>query len=869
MAGIDDDFRFGPFRLSRRRRELTSEEGPVALGGRAFDLLLALTERPGAVLSKHELLDIVWPGVVVEENNLAVQVATLRRALGPHQALIQTVPGRGYRFGGEIETLSADVPKEPQASVRAPPPEASLPLGATPLVGRDAELEDLQRLLGETRLLTIAGPSGIGKTRIAVALGHARGTFYPGGVRFIDFAPRTDVSMVEGAVIAALGLRLKDQTLPADAIAAGLEGPPTLLLFDNCEHVVGGVASLAAALLRRSANLSIVVTSQEPLRIEAETVYRLDPLALPPRGVDDIRPFGAVALFLRRVEAIDRRFRLGPDNTAAVAEICRSLDGIPLALEMAAARVPMLGIEGVRDRLGERFRVLTTGARTAEIRHRTLRDTVAWSHDLLDPGDRAVFRRLGIFTGGFSAEAAASIVAERPAEEWEVVDALGRLIDKSMVVAEPGDRPRYRLLETLRLYALEQLAAHGEHPALAARHAAYFDRLFDAAYETWEGVDDAVWLQRHAVELDNVAAALDWALAKPGAETLAVSLSGSAALLWDKLSLAAQGRRYLERAEAAIGGDTPPALAARLLRQAGNLWQWSDRRKALALLDRAAAIYRETGDTAGLGGVLSLVGAIRMILGESAEAARILGEARTLLEPSGRRKSLFNALNCLGVLAGLTGNMAAARDMFEEMLQFTRRSGARDREIVALVNLAEAEFNLGQYEEAAERAATVVHHLRTSSRQEDLAWALVNLATYRIVAGRVDEARDVAAEALQVVRPTGGYILRASLQQWALIAANAGYFEDAAHLAGFVEAGLAAAGETRQPTEQRVHDELERAMEAGLPPVRLAHLLEAGRALSEPEAAALAQRVQKLLGETETTASSAGKTTPPPAGPAA
>ena len=838
---------FGSFRLSRRRRLLESDAGPVPLGARAFDLLTVLLDERGRLLSKNELLDRVWPGLAVEENNLHVQMVALRRALGSEHGLIQTVPGRGYRFAG---LLKQQVAADPVGPAPAQIPLAALPAEPAKLIGRELELAELHSCLRQSRLVSITGPGGIGKTRLAVALGNAVSAQFPGGARLIDLAPLTDAQLVEGAAAAALGIRLDAKADPVERICAALAGAPALLLFDNCEHLLDGVASLVAALLARCEAVSVLATSQEPLRIAGEVTYRLDPLALPPRDatqVQELAQFGAIDLFVRRVEAADRRFRLGPDNSAAVAEICRCLDGIPLALEMAAARVPALGIEGLRLRLGERLRMLTSGARNAATRHRTLRDTVAWSYELLDAQDQAVFRRLGVFAGGFSAQAAAAVLAgggddaaTDDADAWVILDSLGRLIEKSLVVAEPGEAPRYRLLETLRLFAIEQLAAQGEQSEFQHRHAAHFERRFALAHDDWEDIADAVWLNQHGVELDNVRTALDWTLETPGAAVMAVSLAGSAAWLWDKVAPLAEGRRYLERAELLLASGVPPEVEARLHRQIGNLWHASDRPRALAALLRAETLYRELNDRGNLGAVLALSGFLRSFLGTSEAAKQSLQEARTILEATGRRKSLLNAMNNLGVLAAVEGDMQAARDLFEQALLITRTSGDRDTEIMVLINLAEIEFNLDQIDAAVERAGSAVMQLRGAGRQTDLGWALTNLATYLLISGRMPEAARAAGEALNLVRPAGGFILRVCLLQWALLAASAGQLTAAARLRGFVEAGYKHSGETLQPSEQRLFDRLEELLEDGKTPGQLTAFCAEGEAWSEAEAAAFA-----------------------------
>jgi len=848
--GCDDDVTFGPFRLSPRRRVLATAAGPVAVGARAFDLLATLLERPGQILSKNELLDLVWPGVIVEENNLHVQMVALRRALGEHHGLIQTVPGRGYRFAGEI----FDPAKAPAVvAVAARAAEHVLPAELSRLIGREAELAELSRTLAKSRLVTLAGPSGIGKTRLAVALGHQLAETFPGGARLIDLAPIADPGLVEGAVAAVLGLRLAAGTPAAAAIAEALGSLPSLLIVDNCEHLLGAVVPLAAALLHRCAALTIIATSQEPLRLGSETVFRLDPLALPPRHstTAELESFGAVALFVRRVEAADRHFRLTPENGAAVAEICRQLDGIPLALEMAAARVPGFGVEALRARLKDRLKVLTAGPRTTDARHRTLRGTVAWSFDLLDTADQAVFRRLGIFVGGFSADAAVAILAREPDDEWTILDAISRLIEKSLVVVDAGEPPRYRLLETPRLFALEQMEAHGETAATAARHAAYFEGFLADCFAAWETTPEEAWLARAAPELDNARAALDWALdgalEVSAARVTAVSLAGATALLWDKMALLTEGRRYLERAEALVTETMPAAVSARLFREIGNFWHNSDRPRALAALARAEALYRAQGDMLNLGAVLALMGPVRSFLGQREAGASALREAREILEHSVYQKSLLNVFNNLGVLAVIGEDMKRAREYFERALSQTRRAGAASAEVRMLLNLAEVEFLLGNHDAAATRGRAAVSYIRGSGPHGNLGWALVNLAAYQLVAGRRAEAAETAREALSVVRPTGGYILRACLQQWALLAAMADELFDAARLTGFVDAGNAAAGEPRQPTEQRVYEDLVALLTARLSQEDYARLMDDGAALPEAQAVAMAEGMARGL----------------------
>ncbi len=843
MLVADEKLRFGPFDLDPRRRLLTGPDGPVSLGGRAFDLLAVLAGAQGRLFTRHELIELVWPGLVVEENNLHVQMVALRKTLGGWQKLVQTVPGRGYRLVSDAPT---GVETPPQSGL----PEAQLAAHPgfmrPPLIGRDQELAELRKRLARHRLVTITGPSGIGKTHLALGLADMVLDDFSGLVRIADFAPITEDTRVEATVIAAFGLRLSESASRPEALAQALGARRALLILDNCEHRLGGIAPLAGALLTACPSLSVIATSQEPLRVESEAAYRLTPLALPPpkaTAPEEVAGYGAVELFLQRVEAADRHFRLGGSNSATVAAICRSLDGIPLALEMAAARVPSLGLEGLHSRLDKRLRLLTAGLSTAAARHRTLRATIAWSDELLDETDRRVFHRLGVFAGTFSAEAAAAILKDGEEDEWTILDALGRLVDKSLVVAEAGAEPRYRLLETPRLFALEQLTAAGGHAACLRRHAVFYASLLEQAYAEWETIQDDPWLARFAPELGNVRAALDWAVSPQGDAELAASLAGAAATLFDKSSLLTEGRRYLERADAAAP-DASVASRARLFRQTGSLWFSSDRPRALAALERAAEMYLALGDDKERGAALALAGVIHSFLGSRDQAKTLLNQAKDLLAGATRPKTSFYVLNNLGIIAGMEEDFFSARGFFDQALRLARRGSAGQSQVTALINLAEIEFNLGEIDLAIERVGTAISFLRAEAQQTNLSWALVNIATYLLIAGRLAEARHAATEALSLVALQGGFILRVCLQQCALLGASAGNMKDAARLLGFVDAGYEAAGELREPTEERVYEVLSQRLRSGLSPAAFQQLTDEGAAWNE---AAAAKAAAKLL----------------------
>ena len=447
---------FGRFRLLTRQRELRLGDATVALGSRAFDVLLILVAAGGELVTKEELLARVWPGAVVEESNIQVQVSALRKALGEERNLILTVPLRGYRFTGEVRALDAEgrvlsaAPPEPAQAPRQNP--TNLPAPVSDFIGRETELRELRELLRHNRLVSLVGTGGIGKTRLGLEAARATLEDFPDGVWLAELAPLTDPDLVASAINTALGLQSGAGRWTSERLAAALRGRRLLLVLDNCEHVIGAAAREAETLLHAVPGAYILATSQEPLGLDGECTYRLSPLEFPAEETAELAAalrHDAVRLFVARARAADPHFNLSERNAATVATICRRLDGIPLAIELAAARAAALGIEGLARRLDLRFHVLTGGRRTALPRHQTLRATLDWSHRLLAEPDRIVLRRLAVFAGTFSLEAAASVVADPALAEWEVIGRIAELVDKSLVVADAaGAVRRYRLLES-------------------------------------------------------------------------------------------------------------------------------------------------------------------------------------------------------------------------------------------------------------------------------------------------------------------------------------------------------------------------------------------------------------------------------------
>jgi predicted ATPase/DNA-binding winged helix-turn-helix (wHTH) protein len=528
---------FGRFRILLRQRELLAGNRPVELGGRAFDVLMALIEARGAVVSKDALIERVWPDRIVEENNLQVHISTLRRAFADDRDLIRTVAGRGYQFTGEIRTVSArpDLPTPPR-------PQTNLPGWVSELIGRDLELEEILKLSASHRLVTLAGAGGIGKTRLAIEAARNLLPGFADGVWVAELAPLTDPNLVPVTIATALGLELTSGTASPQSVANALRSKQLMLVLDNCEHVIDVAARMAEALLHANPAARVVATSREPLRAEGEWVYLVSPLAVPSEGgpdSDDPARYGAVRLFGERARTAGASFSSDTGVGAAVAGICRRLDGIPLAIELAAARAVDLGIEGLAARLDDRFRLLTRGLRTALPRHQTLRGMLDWSYELLIESERVGLRRLAIFAGGFTLRDACAVAAyDEITAATEVVDCVANLVAKSLVIAEAGGAvPRYRLLETTRAYALGKLVQAGEFDAVARRHARHYLGVFEGAGTEAETRPSGKWLADHVSRIDNLRTALDWALSPAGDAAIGVRLTAAAVALWMHLSL--------------------------------------------------------------------------------------------------------------------------------------------------------------------------------------------------------------------------------------------------------------------------------------------------------------------------------------------
>jgi predicted ATPase/DNA-binding winged helix-turn-helix (wHTH) protein len=838
-------YSFGPFRLLPEQRELWAGGEAVKIGGRAFDLLHALVDGHARTMTRSELFDRVWPGRVVEDQNLHVQVVQLRKLLGPKA--ITTVPGRGYRFalpvqhdGGAAATPAAPAAR-PTGSAAPPVRDAhrhNLPTSMPVLHGRSADLAALMRLLETQRLVTLTGPGGIGKTRLAQAAAAQWLQRSPDGVWQVELTAVSDAAALPAAIAQALGFAAAGPTGERAGLAQALAPLSLLVLLDNAEHLVDDVASLAELLLAAAPQLRLLVTSQAPLRLRPEQVHRLGPLPVPSLAdatldhADD-----SVSLFAAR--AAERGVALRAEQLATVVEICRQLDGLPLAIELAAARVPLLGVQGVHDRLDQRLRLLTGGARDADARHRTLADAIAWSHELLSDDERRVFRRLGVFVGGFGLASAQQVAADASLDEWSVLDHLGALVDKSLVIADSAEPPRYHLLESARAFALEQLHAHDDPCLLRARHAEAMLTLAGQAHDRYFELTLIDYQATLAADLDNLRAAIAWALEQQDAQKVAAFIGqafaafGLAGAGREAAQLYARARPLLQ----AAGDSLPPLLRAHAALEAAYLGYYfvipaAEGVEAARLADR---LYEQVGDRRWRYVAMYVLALLAERSDDRRSIARAVTTMRELEQPDWAASVRYRRRFVEADQHLRDGDLVAWRDAFRVEMLALQANGEWRGAWHAAHNVVQAELALSRPAEALAVITETVGQIRATGRERQIVYTVALLACTLIECGERQAARDELRTAVA--------LLRAERTLWwagdhaALFALQAGLVDDAARLAAWCDAAGDATGQGRRtPAQSRVRAQLTDTLAASLPAERLAALSAEGRAWGEADA---------------------------------
>jgi predicted ATPase/DNA-binding winged helix-turn-helix (wHTH) protein len=706
------------------RRELRFRDVSVPIGSRAFEILEVLIRSGGELVNKYSLMEQVWPGAVVEENTLQFHISAIRKALGPDRSLLKTVSGRGYRLLGRWDIREAtELGQRVGVAERKPNQlfRTNVPIAASALIGRSAPRQHLLEVLSAYRVVTLTGPGGIGKSVLALEVARSIFPTLEGDCWLVELASLSDPALVPAAVSTVLGLRLEGSEISAESVARALDREKAVLVLDNCEHLVEGVAKLADAIVRMCPNASVLTTSREILRVEGEYVYRVPPLDVPPphrEDEDGVDEYSAVQLFNARLMALNAGSPARAESLALTVAICRHLDGIPLAIEFAAARVASLGLQQTADLLSDRFSLLTAGRRMAPPRHQTLRATLDWSYELLPESERILLRRLAICAGGFTLEAATAVMDDAGATVSVVAEGVASLAAKSLLSLDASvPSGRWRLLETIRAYALDKLAESGEADRAAHRHAAFFRDLFAPATESL--FVNTHNMPRYVREIDNMRAALVWAFSRgPEKADIGVGLAVAAAPVLMAMSMLPECHRWSEQALLALddvmrGGDEEMHLQANL--GFSLMLMHGPSEVALAALNRSLGIADERSDVLYQMSLLAWLNIFYNRNGTFKPAMHCARRSSAVANVIGDAAAISLAHFLLGNSLHILGDLEAARMELEAALQYrpdARRIGmvylGFDHNILARIYLANTQCLQGYPSQAIQRAREAV-----------------------------------------------------------------------------------------------------------------------------------------------------------------
>jgi predicted ATPase/DNA-binding winged helix-turn-helix (wHTH) protein len=815
--------KFADYELKVRERQLIGPAGPVELSGRSFDILVALLNRPNELVDKSELFDTVWPGVVVEENTLQVHVSSLRKLLG--QGIIATVHGRGYKYVGPLPRPEPQIePNRQPARVRG-----NIPDFRTECVNREHELAALADLLTRNRTISILGPGGVGKTTLAVETAARQQSQFSGGAWIVDLAPVADPLHVASTVMRSLDLQFPKSDSIADTLAEYLRNEDLLLVIDNCEHLVGGVRDLVATLTARTTRLRILLTSQAPLGLESERIFKLTPFGFLESGEGDGESPSA-QFFRHCYESYGES--VAPSERAAVARLCRNLDGVALALKMAAARAATLGIAAVERQIMSELAGLSADWPTSLPRHRSLMAALAWSHGLLDERERRAFRALSVFSGSFSMEAAAAATGED--------QSLPELVRKSLVVRDASDRTRYRLLETSRHFARDHLIEHGEIDEVSERHADFVVRLLAASLGDWEKMADRQWLDVYGPDTENLRAALTWVEAQSRWLDYA-RLCAGAWRLWLEAGLSREGLAHFEQSLKVEELAADPELAAALRLGYAELCRTNslDAAASQAIVP-ALQFYADAADTPRLAQSLCVGGQIFLTRLEVDKFHAMATQLTGLLPHVPASKLKARMLIVIGKDDLCYGDIQSGLAKCEAGLAMHRATGNTRSGLRNGLFVAEMLHFTGNTAKALAFGKTVLQVLDEAGYRLERGYQQSNLCAYCLALGQFDQARELLLEAVETVPRDDIFWHWALLQNAAALEAATGDPRRAARLLGYLDFRYGGTPDGRQNTEQVQRNSMIKQIEAALPAAEITILLSEGAALSPFEADYLA-----------------------------
>ncbi|HLF25880.1 MAG TPA: tetratricopeptide repeat protein [Anaerolineae bacterium] len=855
-------FRLGNLEINLQSQQVRRDGQEVALSRTEWALLEALVQNADRILTHRMLHQHVWGDTYNEaSSNLRTYIGRLRSKLEQDPSnprFLVTEPGLGYSFvTWEPEPAYKRTSVALSGAVSQPVPSGLLPPLLTPFVGREVEVAAIRQLLSrpEVRLLTLTGPGGTGKTRLAYEIVTELQSWFQHGAVIVSLAPIRDPSRVASTIAQALGIKEVAGQPLAHSIRAHLADKEMLLLLDNFEQVLGAAPFIAELLM--APRLKALVTSRTTLHVYGENEFSVPPLALPDLRhlppPDALARSPAIALFVERARAIKAEFALTSENAPAVAELCARLDGLPLAIELAAAQVKLLSPQTMVARLSSRLEFLTNVVRDAHARHRTLRGTLDWSYDLLTPEERTLFARLAVFVGSFTLEAAEAVAGATGTAPQQmdpnVLRGLAALLDKSMLQRweGAGSELRFVMLETIREYALERLDASGEAEVSRRRHAAYYLGLIETAQIELTGPQQKTWLERLELEHDNLRAALWWGLELSGETEIALRLASGLGQFWEMRGHLTEGRTWLEAA-LTKGRALPAAIRAKAFREVGALvLAQGDQRQAKAFLEESVRLYRELGDKRSTAWSLNNLGLIVEAQGDYHSARLLQEEGLALHREMESQEGVAWSLNYLGLVVLKQGELEQARVLHEESLTLHRMLGVKQGVASTLLNLGHVARLCGDYARAAvlyQESLTVFDELGIRG---NVAHALLNLGLLACAQGAGQRARSLQTQALSIFRQLGdkrGIAYALEGLGWA--AGSEGDVEGAGRLWGAAQALREAIDSPVPPADLAGHLEAVARIRAQADSVKFAAAWQAGCQMSLEQAIELAYQTQRL-----------------------
>lgn len=749
---MDHYYRFARFEVRPLERSLYAGGKLVSIGARAFDVLLALIDRRDRIVTKSELLELVWPGLFVEENNLQVQVSALRKTLEPQ--IVLTVPGKGYRFVAAIEkisTLELGTGESTAQSSSSITPYTVIPLKSRHVIGRERELEELIHLVKDYPLVSVIGASGIGKTALMCAAVHSQNLTRTDGIVWLDLSRLTDTSQILTAMLESMNLAM----CPEQDLMKELKKLDLLLVLDNAEHLRHEVAELAWTIGGMAPGVHMLITSQVALKIEGERILRLGGLAIPNQGADahEAVEYGAVKLFLDQAKASDNRFALTADNVETIISLCWQVDGMPLALKLAAARLPLLGLEGVESRLDKHLEILNgVYCGSGGERQRSLNASLEASYLLLSEIEKNVFRRCSVFVGGFNLEQILVLCSDEQMDDWTVINALEGLVDRSLIDVDSQHSLHYRIPKYAYAYSQLKLDNAQETELIREMHANAYADLMDLAYNEYWQCGDQVWLERYGSEVKNVRSAIHWSIHQ-GAE-LSVRLVGASAPLFFLLGLTEESLNYFTDCEPiALAASVPSRLfnstyqLARYWLEQGRLNHGFSHTLVYEYAQNAEVYFRMIDDHQGV--YLALGQSI--ISGHQGQEAPLWLDEMMLIEKASWPPRLMSECLLAKIISlQASGQRFEERFALESLQLMASSAGLHSVEITALCGLVKHALQAGKYDEALCRS----QELMSLPHQTSCSYihALASLSIANLFKDNIDESRTALIKFVDVSR---------------------------------------------------------------------------------------------------------------------